>query len=380
MREIYILKSHLNTLGGAEKYARKLAKAFVDARCAVTLLTSGARNIGASREEGLTILSEQKNHWMSLSSVRAFDAFCLSSVSKRAPNAVVFSLDRTSFQTHLRASNGVHAAYLERRKKSSSLLKSASFFCNPLHRTLLKLEKRAFTHPELQKLIVNSRLVKEEVLSYYNVDPKKVHVVHNGVEFDELQKPFDHWQQERLHKFRTLALGDAAFHFLFIGNNYHRKGLEPLLKGFSLLREDSVHLHVVGKERDPAYFTRLASELNLVKRVHFWGVQPNPLPFYQLADALCIPSFYDPFANVTVEALAMGVFVVSSKHNGGSEVLDPKSGAVIEELHSPESLCSALKTALGHKKTEASASCIRSFAKHYAFSNQLQKILDLTLS
>ncbi len=55
-------------------------------------------------------------------------------------------------------------------------------------------------------------------------------------------------------------------------------------------------------------------------------------PFYQLADALAIPSFYDPFANVTVEALAMGLFVVSSRSNGGFEILDPSKGIIIENL------------------------------------------------
>ena len=54
-----------------------------------------------------------------------------------------------------------------------------------------------------------------------------------------------------------------------------------------------------------------------------WSAGGNP-PFYQMADALVIPSFYDPFANVTVEALAMGLFVLSSKHNGGPEILTKK--------------------------------------------------------
>ena len=65
----------------------------------------------------------------------------------------------------------------------------------------------------------------------------------------------------------------------------------------------------------------LAAKLNIQRRVTFFGPQKEIRPFYQFADALVIPSFYDPFANVTVEALAMGLFVVSSKSNGGHEIL-----------------------------------------------------------
>ncbi len=50
------------------------------------------------------------------------------------------------------------------------------------------------------------------------------------------------------------------------------------------------------------------------------------------------------------EALAMGLYVVTSRFNGGKEVLTPQSGSVIEELTSPESVAQALKTALAFPK------------------------------
>jgi len=105
--------------------------------------------------------------------------------------------------------------------------------------------------------------------------------------------------------------------------------------------------------------------------VEFFGPQKEILPFYKKADALVIPSFYDPFANVTVEALAMGLFVVSSKTNGGSEALTKTNGVVVKD-----SLIDALETALKKPKTKERASQIRESVKHLDFSNQMRLFLE----
>ena len=98
-----------------------------------------------------------------------------------------------------------------------------------------------------------------------------------------------------------------------------------------------------------------------------------------MADALAIPSLYDPFANVTVEALAMGLFVVSSASNGGHEVLQPFSGMTIPEIHDPKAIRKGLETALAHPKTTTSASTIRASVAHLDFPKKLSELIDACL-
>jgi UDP-glucose:(heptosyl)LPS alpha-1,3-glucosyltransferase len=98
-------------------------------------------------------------------------------------------------------------------------------------------------------------------------------------------------------------------------------------------------------------------------------------PFYQMADVLVIPSFYDPFANVTIEALAMGLFIVSSKHNGGHEIITKENGTVIENLLHIDSLSHALENCLNHPKTTMSANRIRQSVAHLDFSTQLKELM-----
>ena len=98
-----------------------------------------------------------------------------------------------------------------------------------------------------------------------------------------------------------------------------------------------------------------------------------------MADCLVIPSIYDPFANVTVEALAMGLFTLSSKQNGGHEILDIHNGDVIRDLYDPADFARTLTQAMTHPKTQESAARIRQSVQHLDFSHQLRLITQTTL-
>jgi UDP-glucose:(heptosyl)LPS alpha-1,3-glucosyltransferase len=150
------------------------------------------------------------------------------------------------------------------------------------------------------------------------------------------------------------------------------------MKAMAHLKGD-FHLSVIGKDSEWQKYQALAQRLHLDQRIHFFGPQKDIRPFYQLADALAIPSFYDPFANVTVEALAMGLFVISSKTNGGHEVLQPHNGAVIGDLTNLDSIREALSDALRHPKTKDSALEIRQSVKHLDFSCQLHQLIESCL-
>jgi UDP-glucose:(heptosyl)LPS alpha-1,3-glucosyltransferase len=374
---VVLLKSQLFRLGGAEKYTWRIAKAFREKNCRVTLLTNGP--IKNPPDDPMTrIITCKKSSLMSFLSVRAYDTFCKERLKELGAD-IIFGMDRNRFQTHLRASNGVHAAYLDHRGKTDHFLKRSSYRFNPLHRTLLQIEKESFEHRDLKVLFTNSFMVRDEIVKFYSTDPQKIQVIHNGVEWQEMHRDFEEWQEKKKSFSAQLNLDPDTFHFVFIGHNYARKGLQKLLQGLSLLKTPDFHLSVVGKEKNTGAFAALAKKLNLDKQVTFFGSRSDSRAFYQLADALAIPSFYDPFANVTVEALSMGAFVVSSRTNGGHEILNSQNGAVIESLDDPESVAKALKIALEHRKTIEQAKKIRESVRHLDFSNQLELLTNLTL-
>ncbi len=357
MKSVVFLKSRLAHRGGLEKYTRRLAEAFASKGCSVKILTTGPSPSWNSIE----VISLGETSKFSLYHLRQFDSLCQKWLKSNHAD-IVFGMERNTFQTHYRAGSGVHKTYLKRRTLTDSLLKQLSFRLNPLHRYLLKVEKEAFEHPELKILFTNSEMVKQEIIETYATPPGKIHVVHNGVEWEEKALAF----QESFTKERT-----GPFHFLFVGNGFKRKGLPFLLKGLSNLSRP-YQLTIVGKDKNMDAYRKMARGLN----VRFVGPQENVTPYYQAADALVIPSIYDPFSNVTLEALAMGLFVVSSKYNGGHEVLEEKSGLIIEDLTDMQP---TLEKALDYPKTKESATLIRQSIKELDFSNQLDKIVRQTL-
>ena len=361
MTRVTILKTQLTKQGGAEKYARCLADAFCKRECDVSVLTTGS-------VEGVypyTVTSCNLRSKTSVSKLWEFEAFCQDQLTKH-PSEIILSLDRNRFQTHVRASSGVHKAYLHHRRRFEPRWKQLRHLFNPLHTSLLHMEKVAFENPDLKGIFTNSHLVKEEILSHFVVDPNRLHVVHNGVEWHEYQNAFDTWQDNYLSN---------AFEFLFIGSGFARKGLDRLLSGLRRISDRDIHLSVVGGDKNLKRYVRQCANYP----VTFYGPTRDILPFLQKADCLVISSHYDPFANVTVEALAMGLFVVSSRYNGGAEIITPQSGTIIEDLYDDASVQETLLHAVNHPKTAKSAELIRKSVEHLDFSSQLATYIDLCL-
>ena len=375
MPHVVLLKSRAGNHGGLEKYASRIASAFADKGNQVSILTTGSPQPSAIPHPPISFHPCKVSPWPSFIRMELFDRY-VQGWLKTHPADLVFGMDRNRFQTHIRAGNGVHAAYLESRIHTEGKLKHLLCLLNPMHRKILELERCAFENPQLQKLFTNSHLVKTQVLDRYRVDPSKIEVIHNGVEWQEMESDFNNWEEQRQAGFKKYGLDPSRFHFLFIGNGYLRKGLDRLLEALARLPFKDFHLSVLGKDNRMELFEAKAMQLGLKNRVRFFGLKPDIRLFYQMADVLLIPSFYDPFANVTVEALAMGLCVVSSKQNGGSEILTKENGVVIENLLEPASLIAALEASLKFRKTRATSASIRESVRSLDFSKQMRTLID----
>ncbi|MDN3504067.1 MAG: glycosyltransferase family 4 protein [Rhabdochlamydiaceae bacterium] len=375
--KVYFLKRFLGQFGGLEKYTHYLSNAFAKRGHDVTFICSTAKG-DQKLDDKIQIETLNTSPLLSYRKIQAFDSACQNWLQKN-PADIVFGMDRTSEQTHIRAGNGVHRAFMERRKSIDSWLKTKTYFLNPTNKYILDIERKSFENPNLKKLFTNSNMVKDEVLQYYNVDPTKIEVIHNGVEYDDLLPYFENWEETKNETLQEFDLPKDMHHMLFIGNGYQRKGLGPLMKALSQLRQYPFHLYVIGKERNLSAYRKEACNLGLKDHISFLGSQPNILKYYALADTCVIPSFYDPFANVTVEALAMGVFVISSKFNGGHEVLTPQNGSIIPSLYDIDSFVETLKARLTCRKTKESAQKIRNSVAHLNFEAQLNKMIDSCL-
>jgi UDP-glucose:(heptosyl)LPS alpha-1,3-glucosyltransferase len=154
-----------------------------------------------------------------------------------------------------------------------------------------------------------------------------------------------------------------------MGSGFERKGLATLLEAFAVFGERTSRLLVIGKG-DTGPFRRLALRLSIDDRVVWLGPRNDAERWYAAADTVALPSRYEPFGNVHLEALASGVPVLASTAAGGAEVIeDGANGAVADPLD-VMGLAAALARLREARAPEVSAAARRS-AEPFTFAAQV---------
>ena len=108
----------------------------------------------------------------------------------------------------------------------------------------------------------------------------------------------------------------------FVGNGFARKGLGFLIETWPLVA-GGAFLLVAGSDRQTEKFVRRAHALNVGARVVFTGPQPNVEQIFHAADSFAMPSLFEPFGNVVMEAMACGLPAMTSAFSGVAEVIPP---------------------------------------------------------
>ena len=129
---------------------------------------------------------------------------------------------------------------------------------------------------------------------------------------------------------------------MFVGNGFARKGLRFLITAWPMIREDA-RLIVVGTDRAAASYERLVHRLGLNDRVKFLGRRNNVDRLMRGADLLALPSLFEPFGNVAMEAMASGVPVLTSAQSGVAELMpEPMREYIVNDPTDPEELSSRM--------------------------------------
>lgn len=127
------------------------------------------------------------------------------------------------------------------------------------------------------------------------------------------------------------------------------KGHKTLFEACEIVAKnisEPLHLVVVGDGEERERLMRAARDANGFM-IHFVGHQENVELWYSLADVVAVPSYFEPFGLVIVEAMACGKPVVASDHEGPGEIIEAWTSGVLTRPRDPDSLASALIKVLG---------------------------------
>lgn len=196
---------------------------------------------------------------------------------------------------------------------------------NPRHRLVFDLEQRIFGPNGVRRVIVQSKLDARLLEQYFHVDESRICQIINGVDTTTFHPGA---RNERATVREEWNIEADAPLLVFASMDFRGKGLDSLLDAMSRLRHRETRLLVVGQGSSAA-FVRRAKSLGIANRVTFTGRQTSIQRFYGAADLFVLPTIYEPFPNVNLEAMACGTPVITTATAGGAEIIHEESNGYL---------------------------------------------------
>ncbi|HOV90204.1 MAG TPA: glycosyltransferase family 4 protein [Syntrophorhabdaceae bacterium] len=189
------------------------------------------------------------------------------------------------------------------------------------------------------KIIAISHMVRRHMSQHFCIPEDTIEVVYNGVDTERF-KPVD-------------AKPDGRIRILFSGGNFRLKGLSPLLNTAARLAQKgrSFEIMVMGRGKRRRY-DRMIDRLDIGEYVRFMGETSSPEIAYRESHLLAHPTFYDACSLTTMEAMASGLPVITTRWNGASALVSEAEGYVIDEPYDIDGLHKAIDELFDREKRE----------------------------
>lgn len=216
---------------------------------------------------------------------------------------LVFSMERGIKADIYRAGDGVHLVWLRHRQQAHPFSGFIQNTFNLKNQALLQLEKYTFSPDHTRYVIANSQMVKNDITQNFPYPETQIETILNGVDVSYFSSG------NRANGRKVLKLSDQKITVLLVGSGAKRKG-------HALARS------VVNRWKDQAELVIIDSP------------PACPLPdVYAAADIFLFPTLYDPFANVTLEAMAAGLPVITTRANGAHELIRHGENGLLVHAH-----------------------------------------------
>jgi len=237
-----------------------------------------------------------------------------------------------TFTETIARSTAMNPAWLRELKRLGRRFNIRQRFLFRLERVLLSERRKGVYVAAL------SDYVQRQVVEL-GFPAERVRVVFNGVDVPALEL------DDRTTRRATLGWPETVPLVLFVAHNFKLKGLRELLWA-AASAESEWGLVVAGRD-DARPYQRLADRLGLTSRVRFVGTKTPVAAWYAVADVLAHPTWYDPCSRVVLEALSLGLPVVTTRYNGAAEVMEEgRHGVVIDKPSDVAALAAGIDSAL----------------------------------
>ncbi|MDX1486335.1 MAG: glycosyltransferase family 4 protein [Alphaproteobacteria bacterium] len=352
--------------GGVERFIFDIARALGARGVEVTLISEPfeRRDLFPGRTLELPRMRGSRG--------RRYRNFQRAVAERLAANAftLVQSHERLLTADLYRAGDGVHAAWVDRLKRSRPWRRRLGMGLNPMHRLYMETERRMVSETDMI-FVANSALVARELGDWLGLAGSRIRLIENGVDLDRFAPAAP---EARAAARAALGLEGHGPVLAYVGSGFERKGAFHLIRALAMPELAGVSAIVAGRDKASGALRDLVGRLGLTDRVLVAGQVEDVATVLSAADVFVLPTLYDPMPNAALEALASGLPVVTTADAGIADAVAESGAGRIAE-RTPEAFAEAITAVLGDLPAAGAAAL--ALRPRLALSAAVEKWLDL---
>ena len=188
-------------------------------------------------------------------------------------------------------------------------------------------EMESWATRQADHVLTTSEFMRQEVANLYKVPSEKLSAVPCGINARRFLS------STNLEDFRNLFAAPNERLLVYSGRLSPMKGVEEMMEAFGILAAKDRHIRLVIAGEGPLRegIEKRLKETGLLERCYLTGWLGEKVlgALYGVADVVLVPSRYEPFGMVALEAVACGATVVASSVGGLAEIIQRSAGAIV---------------------------------------------------
>jgi D-inositol-3-phosphate glycosyltransferase len=235
------------------------------------------------------------------------------------------------------------------------------------------------------KLIAATPAEETQLIDLYNADPAKIAIIPPGVDLERFQPIPKDVAKKRV----GIPCGDT--NILFAGRIEPLKGIDTMLRAMALIqqrRPEVLHnacMAIIGGDpwaddldEEMARLQQLRTDLDIHDLVTFLGAKDQDLlpNYYAAAEMVVMPSHYESFGMVALEAMAMGTPVIASEVGGLAHLVKHGVTGYHVPSRDPEALAARIYELLSNQDCrQVLGQQARDYARRYDWANIVNRMM-----
>ncbi|MBE0410272.1 MAG: glycosyltransferase family 4 protein [Anaerolineales bacterium] len=197
----------------------------------------------------------------------------------------------------------------------------------------------------VDKMVTVSENTRKFCITKEKMSPQKLATIYNGVDLERFTpRDRDEYQQLKNLYMRDMGLSEETILITSVGRLHKQKGYDFLLQAIPEVRLDhkNARFIFVGDGDMRESLQSLSRSLGLDSVVYFLGIREDIPEILAISDLFILPSRWEGFPNVLLEAMSTGLAVIASAIDGSIELIEHGENGMLVPPSNPNKLAKTI--------------------------------------